>query len=94
MALLIATNCLLLGLAKWGLTFCLPLDGTSWTFYGMRFFSNLCDGMLTAHFFSSGSGAASLPERLVVRLVTGILLGGLFLGMYALFFGWLATANL
>jgi|GEM_PF-4936995 len=93
LALLVAVNCLLLGLAELLLSLWLPLDGTKWTFFLVRLFSNGCEGIFTAQFLLIGFWCALAPERLVVRLLVGILLGGLLLGIYFLFFG-LATTSL
>ena len=85
LTLLVAANCLLLVLAGWSLSFWVPLDGTAWTGFWMRLFNNVYEGVFTAQFLLIGFWCALAPERLVWRLVVGIVLAGLLLGVNFLF---------
>jgi hypothetical protein len=94
LTLLLAGNAILLGLAEWSLSFWLPLDGTTATFNGMRLLSNLYDGIVVAQVLLLGFWCALAPERLLVRLIAGLLLVGLLLAeIYGLYF-WLVSHHL
>jgi len=94
LALLVAANCLTLGCSEWSLSLFLPLDGTSWTLNWVRFLGNLCEGVVTAQFLLLGFWCALAPERLVLRVLLGILLTTvLLLEVYASFF-WMVSSSL
>ncbi|MBC7855837.1 MAG: hypothetical protein IAF94_20610 [Pirellulaceae bacterium] len=84
LALLIGANCLLLGLAEMLLLW-LPPDGTAWRGFWFNLFNNVYEGVFTAQFFLIGFWCALAPERLVWRLLSGIVLTGLLLGIYFLY---------
>ena len=94
LGLLVAANCLILGFAEWSLSFFLPLDGTTWTFFWVRLFSNMCEGVVIAQFLLIGFWCALAPERLVLRVLLGILVTAvLLLEIYGLFF-WMLGSSL
>ncbi|MGI8977688.1 MAG: hypothetical protein ACR2FY_00535 [Pirellulaceae bacterium] len=83
LTLLIAANCLLLGLASSLGFLWMSLKGSPW----INSLSNVCEGVLTAQFLLIGFWCALAPERLVWRLLTGIVLAGLLLGINFPFVG-------
>lgn len=87
LVLLVVVNGLLFGLVEWSLPLWLPLIRTSsfpnaW----MQLLSNLCEGLLVAQFLFIGFWCALAPERLVVRLLAGVLFAGLLMGIHFRFF--------
>lgn len=84
LALLVATNCLLLALSEWALAESHPGNWTYWNTLPYGFFGHLVPWMVTAQFLFIGFWCALAPERLVVRFVVGVLLAGLLLGVRSL----------
>lgn len=87
LGLLVAVNCLLFGLVEWSLPLWLPLITTSsLPGFWMQLLGNFCEGILVAQFLLIGFWCALAPERLVVRLLAGVLSAGLLMGIHFRFF--------
>src|SRR5262245_8111276 len=66
--LLLALNCLVLGLATALIHASMPMDGTRWRMIGVRTGINLCDAILSAQMLFLGYWGALGTERLPVRM--------------------------
>jgi hypothetical protein len=86
LALLIGANCLVATLAEWSSS--LPVQGSTidWLLFSLFY---LRDAIFTAQFLLLGFWTALASDKLLTRLLAGLTLTGISLGIYFVFF-WIA----